>query len=319
MGSEPEVESSTTDVDVPPEVVALEGIKDEQEAHNVERPVRGSGLHKKKKPTGKELSEYEKGQTVQATVKTITSYGAFLDIGAVTDALLHVSQMSDDFVSNVEDVVKQGDQVEVRIVKVDKEKGQIGVTMKSIGAEAEAGERRKNSNRRDRPRRSGGDREAQYKIMAALNEKEIDSDKFIEGEVVSSVDFGAFVRFDTSQLAPEVIGELDGLVHISSLQVGRVNSVDDVVKVGDKVQIRVKGLDAEKGKVSLSMVSKDEEQKPRSKGGRKRSPWSDKDMGPKDWKEQMEKVLLEQPEFTNMPVIVDNRSVKKGGASVAVD
>jgi len=303
----PEVESSTTDEDVPPEVVALEGINDEQEAHNVERPVRGSGIHKKKKPTGKELSEFEEGQTVQGRVKTITSYGAFLDIGAVTDALLHVSQMSEDFVSNPEDVVKQGDEVEVRIVKVNKEKGQIGVTMKSIGAEAEAAERPKSSSRRDRPRRSGGDREAQYKIMSALNEKGFDNDKFIEGEVVSSVDFGAFVRFETSQLNPEVIGELDGLVHISVLQAGRVNSVDQVCKVGDKVQIRVKSLEADKGKVSLSMVSPDEEKNSRSKGSRKRSPWSDKDMGPKDWKEQMEKVLLEQPEFKNMPIIVDNR------------
>jgi hypothetical protein len=68
-------------VDVVPEVVeAMDGIGSEEEAHNVERPARRA--LKKKGPKGKPLSEFNEGDVLQAKVKTLTSYGAFLDIGA---------------------------------------------------------------------------------------------------------------------------------------------------------------------------------------------------------------------------------------------
>merc|ERR1712125_75090 len=94
----------------------------------------------------------------------------------------------------------------------------------------------------------------------ALGEAGFDTDKMVEGEVVNTLDFGAFVRFDTSQLGEGLEGELDGLVHISSLCVGRASSVDSVVKTGDKVQVRVKSVDTDGKKVSLSMISAEEEQ-----------------------------------------------------------
>merc|ERR1712151_260517 len=297
--------------EVPAEVAAVDGIADETEAHNVDRPARGSGLkkHHKGEKKGKALTEFSVGDSVEATVKTTTSYGAFLDIGASTDALLHVSQMSDDFVSNVEDVVKAGDVVTVRITNIDTEKNQCAVTMKSEGAEA-AQSRGGGGARRQRPRRSDGDRAAQRECMSKLAAGGFSDDQFIEGEVVSMLDFGAFVRFDTSQFGDNFTGEVDGLVHISALAPNRVKSVDSIVSVGEKVQIRVKNIDAEGGKVSLSMITKEDEQKsapsrPQNKGPR--SPWSDKEMGPKDWKEQMERVLADQGEFKNLPVIVDKR------------
>jgi small subunit ribosomal protein S1 len=95
----------------------MEGVESDDEAHNLERPARAA--LKKKKPAGKDLSEFSEGSTVKGTIKSIASYGAFVDIGASTDGLLHVSQLSAGFVSDVSEVVKEGQEVEVRIVKIE--------------------------------------------------------------------------------------------------------------------------------------------------------------------------------------------------------
>lgn len=306
--------------DVPAEVEAMDGVANEEEAHNVDRPARGSGIHKHKDGDRKKrtnLSDLEIGSTVEATVKTITAYGAFLDIGARSDALLHVSRLSDEFVANVEDVVKQGDQVSVRIVSVDTEKNQVAVTMRSEEAEARAAEGAgRPSKRRERPQRSGGDQAAQAATIAQLAEKGFDDSKFIDGEVVSSLAFGAFVRFDASQLTEGVEGEVDGLVHISALAEGRVADVASVVSIGDKVQVRVREVDAGAGRISLSMITKEQEEAapPRreKRGGGNRGPkevdvigrsW--KNTGADDWAESMASFTEEQPKFTNTAVVVE--------------
>ena len=305
--------SMSTEVseDVPAEVASMDGVDSEEEAHNAERPARGSGIHKHKKGNsgGVALSEVEVGSTLEGTVKGITSYGAFLDIGTQTDALLHVSRMSDDFVANVEDVVKKGDVVSVRVVSVDLEKSQVAVTMRSEEAESRSNNRGAGGKRKDRPRRSGGDRQAQMATIGSLASEGFDSDKFVEGEVVSMLDFGAFVRVDASQLGENITGELDGLVHISSLAVGRVEKVASVVSVGEKVQVRVKNVDSEGGKVSLSMIAAADEQAPRQNRPKRRgrAMFSEDEMGAKDWKESMETLNEDQPTFSNMPIIVDNR------------
>eukprot|EP00565_Helicotheca_tamesis_P001870 CAMPEP_0185723520 /NCGR_PEP_ID=MMETSP1171-20130828/339_1 /TAXON_ID=374046 /ORGANISM="Helicotheca tamensis, Strain CCMP826" /LENGTH=374 /DNA_ID=CAMNT_0028391237 /DNA_START=121 /DNA_END=1245 /DNA_ORIENTATION=- len=305
--------------EVPPEVEAMDGVASEEEAHNADRPARGSGIHKHKKggKSGTPLAELEVGSSVEAKVKTTTSYGAFLDIGAETDALLHVSRLSDDFVANVEDVVKAGDTVTVRIVSVNTEKGQVAVTMRSEEAEAKGANAAQGGGeggrRRQRPRRSDGDREAQRVALNSLAESGYSDETFVEGEVVSTLDFGAFVRFDTAGLKEGLEGELDGLVHISALQAGRTSSVSDVVSVGDKVQVRVKGVDAKGGKVSLSMISKEDEPKPREQRPKRqgRQRWTDEEMGAKDWKESLEKFQADQPTFTNSFVIEDRRKNKE--------
>ena len=82
---------------IPAEVEAMDGVASEEEAHNVERPARGSGIHKHHKDDKAdrtELKDLEIGAEVTAKVKTITSYGAFLDIGAKSDALIHVSRLN---------------------------------------------------------------------------------------------------------------------------------------------------------------------------------------------------------------------------------
>ena len=133
----------------------------------------------------------------------------------------------------------------------------------------------------------------------------------VEGEVVSALDFGAFVRFDASQLAEGVTGELDGLVHISALTAGRADSVKAFVSVGDKVQIRVRNLDVEGSKVSLSMITKEEEEANRpqrnNRNNRRGQMFSEDEMGAKDWKESLEKFREEHHSFNNMPIVTDKR------------
>lgn len=316
-------DSEAEAADVPAEVEAMDGVASDEEAHNTDRPARDSGIKKHKK--GKKaiaLSELEIGSFVDGTVKTITSYGAFVDIGASTDALLHVSRLSDSFVSSVEDVVKAGDSVSVRIVSIDSEKNQVAISMLSEEAEKNAADARRNNSRgsggrrKDRPQRSQGDKSAQVAILNSLAEAGFDETKFVEGEVVSTLSFGAFVRFGVSDLAEGIEGELDGLVHISSLATSRTNAVEDVVSVGDKVQVRVKSIDTDGNKISLSMISAEEEAASRpprrerdDSGPRRRgkSMFSDSDMGASDWKESLESIQKDDPTFANMPIIVNKR------------
>jgi len=280
----------------------MEGVESTDEAHNLERPARAA--LKKKKPAGKDLSEFSEGSTVKGTVKSIASYGAFVDIGASTDGLLHVSQLSAEFVSDVSEVVKEGQEVEVRIVKIDAGKGQIGLSMMTEEEAAASKPSRPNNNRRNNRRDDSA-------VLGALNEKGWDAAVMVEGTVVSTVDFGAFVKVDASTLNSECEGTFDGLVHISSLKVGRVNSVSDVVSPNDKVQVRCKSIDG--NKVSLTMLSVEDEESKAAQGGRGGGGGGftdefDPGEGAKDWKESVSKFDEEQPAFKNSPLIIDNRN-----------
>jgi elongation factor Ts len=287
--------------EVPAEVVALDGIESNDEAHNAERPARAA--LKKKPPRGKPLAEFSVGDTIQGKVKSLASYGAFVDIGAATDGLLHISQLSVGYVADVKEVISEGQDVEVRITKIDAEKNQVALTLLSQAQEVEA----KDSANAPRPARAGGGgggRRDDSAVLKALTEKGWSTDTFVEGTVASTVDFGCFVRVDASLLNPEVTGEMDGLVHISAIATSRVSQVTNIVNAGDKVQVRVKAI--EKGKVSLSMISPEDEQEKndnRGGGGGDQS----QNMGAKDWKESLEKMQKEAPAFTNKGMVIDSR------------
>lgn len=292
--------------DVPVEVEAMDGVESSEEAHNLERPARQQ-IKKKKPSEGKSLSELEEGSTVTGTVKSLASYGAFVDIGASTDGLLHVSQLSTEFVSDVSDFIKEGQKVEVRIVKIDAEKGQVGLSMISAEDASSAEEAAK---ARGANRRQGGGRRDDSAVLNALLEKKWDTSLKVEGIVVSTTDFGAFVKVDASKLNSEVEGEFDGLVHISALKAERVNSVSDVVNPNDTVQVRCRSI--ENNKVSLTMLSVEEEEA-KDQGGRGgggggggggRFSFNPGDMGAKDWQESVETIEKDQPVYSNTPLII---------------
>ena len=282
--------------EVPAEVEAMDGVESSDEAHNVDRPARSS-LKKKRGPKGKDLSEYEVGSMVTGSVRTITNYGAFVDIGASTDGLLHISQLSTEFVGDVNEILKAGQEIEVRIVSIDSDKGQVALSLIT----AEEAEKSQAGRRRERPQRQNNRRDDSA-VISALSEKGWEPTQFVEGTVVSTVDFGCFVRVDASLLNSECEGTLDGLVHISALASGRVSSVTDIVSADDKVQVRMKSING--NKVSLTMLSvEDEESKMEASAAA-----SAASEGAKDWKESLEKFDSKMPVFKNGPLIEDRRN-----------
>ena len=291
--------------EIPTEVVAMDGIASEDEAHNSERPARKE-LKKKRPSKGKPLSEFAVGSTVKAVVKSVASYGAFCDFGATSDGLLHISRMSKEYVGDVSEVISVGQEVEVRIVEIDEQKNQIALSLltESEEGEAKAAQNKSRENKKERRPQSGqqgGGPRTANPVLAALAEKGFDSEKFVSGKVVSTVAFGAFVRVEASQLNEAVEGDFEGLVHISALTAGRANSVTDFVKVDDTVNVRVKSIGD--GKVSLTMVSVEDEQTQSSS----RAQTQTENFGAADWKESLEKMKSDMPTFTNSPLIVDMR------------
>ncbi|KAG7363333.1 RNA binding S1 domain containing protein [Nitzschia inconspicua] len=298
--------------DVPEEVVAMDGVDSNDEAHNVDRPARQQ--LKKKKAKGKELSEFEVGSTVTGTVRALASYGAFVDIGATTDGLLHISQLSIDYVGDVTDVLKEGQEVQVRIVNIDSGKGQVGLSLLSAAEEATSQENaqqaREARQSRSNNRNQSNNRRSDNTVLTSLAEKGWDSSTMVEGTVVSTVDFGCFVRVDASKLNSECEGEFDGLVHISALRSGRVGSVTDVVKANDTVQVRVKSIDG--NKVSLTMLSADDEAlkvEAAAERGANYDGGFDEAVGngAANWKELVVDFETEMPSFQNLAVVEDRR------------
>jgi predicted RNA-binding protein with RPS1 domain len=168
------------------------------------------------------IEELEIGSEIEGKIRSVMNYGAFVDFGAATDGLLHVSEICDEFVEDANDKLTAGDTVKGRIKSVNLEKGQVALSCKAPR------EPRK-------PRAPRGD----VNEYANMDEKE-----FISGTVNSITDFGAFVSLKEG---------IDGLVHISQIQDGGVRTVEDVLSVGMPVKVRVLSVDAAKNRIALSM------------------------------------------------------------------
>jgi predicted RNA-binding protein with RPS1 domain len=295
--------------EVPTEVASLDGIASTEEAHNTDRPARRE-LKKKRTPKGKPLSELTVGSSVKAVVKSVASYGAFCDLGAASDGLLHISRMSKDYVGNVADILSVGQEVDVRIISIDQQKNQIALSLlteeeeteaKAAAASASQNKSRDNKRERRSPAGQQSSPRGPNPVLVSLVEKGFDSEKFVTGKVVSTVAFGAFVRIEANQFHESMEGDFEGLVHISALTTGRASSVADFVKVDDVVNVRVKSIDD--GKVSLTMISFEDEQSESNARAEAQIERS----GASDWKESLERLKKDMPVFSNSPLIVDMR------------
>lgn len=156
----------------------------------------------------------EEGQVRQGVVKSLTDFGAFIDLGGV-DGLLHVSEMSYGRIKHPNQVIKEGEPITVKVLRLDREKGKVSLGLKQVMPDP-------------------WENAAQKYQEGSL----------IEGTVARLATFGAFV-----ELEPGV----DGLIHISQLADFRVAKPDDVVKVGQKVQVRVTQVKPEERRISLSL------------------------------------------------------------------
>lgn len=159
-------------------------------------------------------AQAEVGQKYTGTVKSLTAYGAFVDIGGV-DGMIHISELSWKRIKHPSEVLSVGDEVEVYIKALDTEKKKISLGYRK-------------------------DEDNPWEILR----KNYPEGTAIEAEVVSLTDFGAFAR---------VIPGIDGLIHISQIADRRIDKPSDVLKVGDKVQVKIIGIDFDKKRVSLSI------------------------------------------------------------------
>jgi small subunit ribosomal protein S1 len=161
------------------------------------------------------LAEIEKGQTRKGVVKNIADFGAFVDLGGI-DGLLHITDMSWGRVQHPSDVVKIDQEIEVFIINVDKEKERIavGLKQKSPSPWVEV--------------------EAKYPPGSKHS-----------GEVVNVMSYGAFVKLEPG---------IEGLVHISEMSwTKRINHPNELVSIGDKVDVQVLNINKEKQEISLGM------------------------------------------------------------------
>jgi 4-hydroxy-3-methylbut-2-enyl diphosphate reductase len=164
-------------------------------------------------------SAVEEGQVREGTVKSITDFGAFIDLGGV-DGLLHISEMSYGRIKHPSQVLKDGEKIQVKVLRLDREKEKVSLGLKQVLAD---------------PWTSVTERYPEGTIVT--------------GTVARLATFGAFV-----ELEPGV----DGLIHISQLADHRVNTPGDVVQVGQEVKAKVVGVSPEQRRISLSLRDVDE-------------------------------------------------------------
>mmetsp|Transcript_22662 Transcript_22662/g.52311 ORF Transcript_22662/g.52311 Transcript_22662/m.52311 type:complete len:309 (+) Transcript_22662:504-1430(+) len=212
------------------------------------------------------LSDFQEGQTITGTVRTITAYGAFVNFGAVADGLVHISRMSSDFVQDVRSIVNEGDQVEARIVNIDEASSQVGLSfLTAEQAEKQQQQKRGRGQQQGRTRRelmreAAEDDESKDPLVEELIQGGFYPFLFVSGTVKNVVSFGAFVEVDAEDLSGEAVeGTLQGLLHVSQFSSEeRVENPEDFVKVGDEVQVRVKSLAS--GKLELTMIPATDEE-----------------------------------------------------------
>lgn len=246
-----------------------------------------------------QLEDLVIGMELEGVVRSVTDYGAFVsDLGTPTDGLIHVSQLSKDFVENVKDVVSEGDKVNVRVLGVNLEKKTISLTLKTKeDMDAERAERRENLKASASARR---EEEAKKK----WEDFTYDTDTFVDAKVLVLTEFGAFCALldengERSESAPT-----DCLIHISELKTERVEKVSDVLSVGDVIKARIVAADPKRNRISLSLkpVPSPEEVTEASvkKSERKSERRKDKAGNREDSvnvEEEMKKAEAAQPEF----------------------
>ena len=169
-------------------------------------------------------AQAEVGQKYTGVVKSMTNYGAFVDIGGV-DGMVHISEMSWKRIKNPSEVFSIGQEVDVYIKALDAENRKISLGYRK-------------------------DEDNPWEILR----KNYPEGTVIEAEVVGMTTFGAFAR---------VIPGIDGLIHISQIADRHISKPQDVLKVGEKVTCKITAIDFDKKRVSLSiraLIEKDEDE-----------------------------------------------------------
>lgn len=159
-------------------------------------------------------AKLEEGQKITGTVKSLTSYGAFVDLGGI-DGMIHISELSWSRIKHPSEVVKVGDTVEVTVKSLDEETKKISLGFKNI---------------EDSP----------WEVM----KRDYPVGAEVDAKIVSFATFGAFAN---------ILPTVDGLIHISQISWDRIKTPQDALKVGDVVKAKIIDVDYDKKRVSLSI------------------------------------------------------------------
>ncbi|MFJ7754147.1 30S ribosomal protein S1 [Peribacillus muralis] len=175
----------------------------------------------KEKQKANVLDNLESGQVLEGVVQRITDFGAFVDIGGV-DGLVHISQLSHQHVDKASDVVSEGDNVQVKVLSIDRDNERISLSIKDTLPGPWAG----------------------------IAEKAAKGST-LEGSVKRLVSFGAFV---------EIFPGVEGLVHISQISHKHIATPQEVLKEGQSVEVKVLDVNETEQRLSLSIKELEEPQ-----------------------------------------------------------
>ena len=176
--------------------------------------IRAVNAEARKAAQEKIWSEIEVGKKYHGVVKSLTSYGAFVDIGGV-DGMVHVSELSWNRIKTPADVVKVGDEIDVYVISFDPEKHKI-----SLGYKTDA-------------------MNPWNQFMTNYNVGDV-----VDAKIVKLMTFGAFA---------EILPGVDGLIHISQIADRRIGKPEDVLSEGQDVKVKITDVDAENKRISLSI------------------------------------------------------------------
>ena len=176
--------------------------------------IRAVNAEARKAAQEKIWNEIEVGAKFHGVVKSLTSYGAFVDIGGV-DGMVHVSELSWNRIKNPAEVVKVGDEIDVYVISFDAAKHKISLGYKT--AEMNPWN--------------------QFMTNYAIGD-------VVNAKIVKLMTFGAFA---------EILPGVDGLIHISQIADKRIGKPEDVLAEGQEVQVKITDVDAENKRISLSI------------------------------------------------------------------
>jgi (E)-4-hydroxy-3-methyl-but-2-enyl pyrophosphate reductase len=191
--------------------------------------IRAVQKDERRERSDKIWSDIEVGKHYKGTVKSLTGYGVFVDIGGI-DGMVHVSELSWSRIKQPSDLLKVGDEVDVYVINFDKENHKI-----SLGYKDPQGN-------------------PWSKFASSSNVGDV-----VNVKIVKLMPFGAFA---------EVMPGVDGLIHISQIANRRIGKPDEVLTVGETVDAKITAIDNEKQKISLSIRALSEpEKKPEADSG----------------------------------------------------
>ena len=176
--------------------------------------IRAVNAEARKANQEKIWAEIEEGKKYHGTVKSLTSYGAFVDIGGV-DGMVHVSELSWNRIKTPAEVVKVGDEIDVYVISFDPEKHKISLGYKTA------------------------EMNPWNQFMTNYNVGDV-----VDAKVVKLMPFGAFA---------EILPGVDGLIHISQIADRRIAKPEDALSEGQDVQVKITDVDAENKRISLSI------------------------------------------------------------------